>query len=75
MITHIKFGFAFEYFWFDDTPKDKPLFRFYSGRIHGPVCPTRREAFFKWWKNWVSTFQIIKKLARQSQTVDKFLRA
>lgn len=26
-------------------------FRFFSGRVHGPVCPTRKEAFWRWFLN------------------------
>lgn len=31
--------------------------RVYSARIHGPMCATRRDAFWQWFKNWLTTFK------------------
>lgn len=27
---------------------DEPHYRVFSGKMHGPICPTRREAFWRW---------------------------
>jgi len=31
--------------------ESKTYYRVYSGKMHGPVCPTRREALWQWFIN------------------------
>lgn len=36
--------------------QNRPMWRVFSARLHGPVMFTRRSAFFAWLKHWLIDF-------------------